>query len=171
MSGIRIPDEAVAAHELGHAMAGQAMGLEIRTVRVFRTFWSGDMIGVCYPAPQYIPAVEGRPDLPDERVCHALLAEDAAGQTAMDMWYAENLPGEMVPWTGSADRDLHRKQLRNMSDWGIPLRSWNESVADARDALEPIWPMLLDRIPLLLKNKTLRQKDVRISRKPGLRRA
>ncbi len=164
-------DEAVGAHELGHAMAGQAMGLEIEKVRVFRSFWSGNLFGVCYPVPQLIPAAEGSEDKPDEKVCHAILAEIAAGQVAMEMWYEENRPHETAPWGAVHDEPLHRKELQRMGDWGIRLRTWDESMTDARIALEPIWPQLAERIPLLLSRKTLRQKHVRISRKPGLRRA
>lgn len=156
-----------AAHELAHAMVGQEVGLEIEKVQVFKTFWSSNTLGVCWPAEQLIPDVDGKPD---ETVCRALQTTTAAGQMGMQMWYEENLPTEPVPWGGAGDYPYHKREARMLREWGIRPRTWDESMQDARDALTPIWPLVLERIPLLLSRKTLKQKHVRISRKPGLPR-
>lgn len=158
----------VCAHELGHAMVGQEAGLEIERVRIFKTFWSGTLLGDCEPAEQEVPHPDGKAD---ETVCRALQTTTAAGQMAMQMWYEENLPGESVPWGAAGDYPYHQREARMIREWGVQPRTWDQSMDDAREALERIWPLLLDRIPLLLSRKTLKQKHVRISRKPGLPRA
>lgn len=158
---MRIPDEAVAAHELGHVLTGKYAGIPLDKVRVFKAGWFSDqLIGVCYSEPVVVPFDEEI--RPDRDFYENYLATFTGGQAAMEMWYEEFLPADRVPWAASADKALHAKDLAyNPPEWRAVLDfTWEDSMRHARKMLTPVWDELLGLIPVLLEKKTLRQRHI-----------
>lgn len=156
-------DEVVAAHELGHAMVGQKHGHEVDRVKVWSAgiVFDHGLIGACWlTRDKEVPFIDDRPD-PD--YIRSLLAVAPAGQVAAEMWYERFRPGEKCPDGTSGDRAIFKKRLAWIpSEYSDLACTWKEASQHARELLEPIWPELVRRIPLLLEKKTLRQKHVRL---------
>lgn len=157
---MRIPDEAVAAHELGHVLTGKYAGIPLEKVRVFKAGWfSSELTGVCYSEPVLVPFENDRPD---QEFYQNYLATFTGGQAALEMWFSEFCPDELVPETAIADRELHARDLAyNPPEWRALLNyTWEDSMVRARGILRPVWNELLDLIPVLLEKKVLRQRHL-----------
>lgn len=143
------PDELVAAHELGHAIVAQEVGLTMGEIRL-ETAWLSNAItgGYCELKGFRYPD-EDNDDPRGWRLYRGMLLMTAGGQAAAEHWF--QLHDQHVANTAGSDRIIFNTDAPVMP--GAP--SWEQAVEEAKHLILPRWDDVIALTPTLLEKRRM----------------
>lgn len=143
------PEELVVAHELGHAIVAQEVGLTMGEIRLETSWFSNAITGGYCELKSFQYPGEDNDDPNGWDLYRGMLLMTAGGQAAAGHWFQLN--GQSVQNTAGSDRIIFNTEAPVMPN----APSWEQAVEEARHLILPRWDDVVRLTPVLLEKRRL----------------